>query len=1092
MTNQKNASAASLRILKGARFNMDHVKPGSVRYRALILSSLPGHQSLFVYGRQVYAGQDSVPCCETCRESAHQSLAFLKQETSSSGPLPIIPPDKPADQLNLTWPSTVPWTTEVEVHQAAIHEAAGLRAAPERTASTTAHEPAKSSASDSPSYIYDALNHGQFRLVCLEPDRQDTPSTAVHFELETHELGQCPDYETVSYSWGGEDGNQRLCRPIYIGEFWDILLQTQNCFSMLQYLKPRRGCRMVWVDAICINQSDIDERSQQVQQMGNIYSQCSQVVLWLGDDIVKPVPGTYPSRHPLQDLAMEHRTSNLEEHIGLRYILRRRYFSRVWVIQELILAPRVMMPVANIIFYADARTSRDLPTSMPTSWSWEDTQAPWMQHMTQKSVQATGLFDVVSLLSKSQASDPRDHVFGILGLLPTFSGLGTLQPNYSLSLQDVFFGFIAHSVFVDGKHFLLHKACGVDSTAGVPSWMPDHRKAGAWNHVLSKDANSFSWFTVHRDVNESGKDATLETHFKPDQTPSISETVDCIGIGYESEYPSYPRTASRNTNSTWTNRFIKPLDARIHYNTGHLSLNLRRIMAIDEAPVAANLRAMQGCRIPIKTKGSLVNPSVYLVGSSSLHTIVRAGDEIWSLERHNTPSVMLVLRQTGERQTFSLVTTGRHLFCVFRLPKTQLYLDFYVPFLSTNKMQHHKLEEYLWIRQLSCLESRTLDNTRSGETWYDADMGKVLDVVFLDRDHAWALFDRNDISPQILLSFATRAFEEDGSETPRLPKRWKDLYVSCLKSQRQPYLDDVYCYVKPRDDDDDDERLTKAMKKAWTATSQGAHRVRRRRLDDIERDLARIISSPRIYAYLRTCLSLRRRVHKDYAVGDVELLTLEVEQDGRDSSGWAGLLRDQGFYKDMANGNSFSAGFYDEFCMDFGLDGYARQDLEARETTYTIFCPDLDDTYPPECDLSLEFPFVLVEGPETVRFHGTHTSRLTADLECKLKGKTLATCSGYSSFCKGYNDGVHTGPTEVTWTSTFTGDEVEWGVLTMAELPSDPQVFTAATSTPGDATDFVSMPIETNSDSAGPSLRTNAREAAFLTACCTLALGWLW
>jgi hypothetical protein len=52
------------------------------------------------------------------------------------------------------------------------------------------------------------------------------------------------------------------------------------------------------------------------------------------------------------------------------------------------------------------------------------------------------------------------------------------------------------------------------------------------------------------------------------------------------------------------------------------------------------------------------------------------------------------------------------------------------------------------------------------------------------------------------------------------------------------------------------------------------------------------------------------------------------------------------------------------------------QDVEAKETTYTIFCPDTDDSDPPECDLSLEFPFVLVEGPDTVRFHGTHTSRL--------------------------------------------------------------------------------------------------------------------
>jgi hypothetical protein len=42
-------------------------------------------------------------------------------------------------------------------------------------------------------------------------------------------------------------------------------------------------------------------------------------------------------------------------------------------------------------------------------------------------------------------------------------------------------------------------------------------------------------------------------------------------------------------------------------------------------------------------------------------------------------------------------------------------------------------------------------------------------------------------------------------------------------------------------------------------------------------------------------------------------------------------------------------------------------DEQAQETTYTIFCPDTDGSTPPECDLSLEFPFILVEGPDTVR-----------------------------------------------------------------------------------------------------------------------------
>ncbi|KAK2606126.1 hypothetical protein QQS21_003521 [Conoideocrella luteorostrata] len=105
----------------------------------------------------------------------------------------------------------------------------------------------------------------------------------------------------------------------------------------------------------------------------------------------------------------------------------------------------------------------------------------------------------------------------------------------------------------------------------------------------------------------------------------------------------------------------------------------------------------------------------------------------------------------------------------------------------------------------------------------------------------------------------------------------------------------------------------------------------------------------------------------------------------------------------------------------------------ASETTYTIFCPTATQL---ACDLSLEFPFIIVEGPSTLKFHGTLTSTYIADLECRLNGTTAATCSGYSSYRSGYTNGKYTGPTEVSWTSTFTGSNVHWGSLTLADKPS--------------------------------------------------------
>jgi hypothetical protein len=162
---------------------------------------------------QVYTGQDSIPCCKACGATAHESLASLKQQASSSNSLPAIPPDEPMGQLNLCWPTGVPWIDTPEIHQAPMHKPARRRQVPAGCDSTTTDR-AFTHNSNRPSLktantIYDHLESQQFRLVILEFNR-DISSSVVHLELETYPIDRCPEYETMSYSWGGEDGNSSL------------------------------------------------------------------------------------------------------------------------------------------------------------------------------------------------------------------------------------------------------------------------------------------------------------------------------------------------------------------------------------------------------------------------------------------------------------------------------------------------------------------------------------------------------------------------------------------------------------------------------------------------------------------------------------------------------------------------------------------------------------------------------------------------------------------------------------------------------------------------------------------------------------------
>lgn len=103
------------------------------------------------------------------------------------------------------------------------------------------------------------------------------------------------------------------------------------------------------------------------------------------------------------------------------------------------------------------------------------------------------------------------------------------------------------------------------------------------------------------------------------------------------------------------------------------------------------------------------------------------------------------------------------------------------------------------------------------------------------------------------------------------------------------------------------------------------------------------------------------------------------------------------------------------------------------ETTYTIFCAPQT---PLSCNLALNFPFIFAEGNNTLRFEGTQTSTYTANLGCSLEGTTLAACSAYSSLKSGFTVGLYTGPTEISWSSTLSGSEVQWGALTLAEQPT--------------------------------------------------------
>ncbi|PMD41766.1 hypothetical protein L207DRAFT_391609, partial [Hyaloscypha variabilis F] len=125
-------------------------------------------------------------------------------------------------------------------------------------------------------YTYDPLSrdYDELRLVKLQPR-----CSSSHIEIEIIHVPSSapPAYEALSYVWGSSERTHNVIRiqPRHLSI-------SRNLSVALEHLRLRKKPRLLWIDAICINQDDIPERNQQVNKMGSIYSKARRAVLWLG------------------------------------------------------------------------------------------------------------------------------------------------------------------------------------------------------------------------------------------------------------------------------------------------------------------------------------------------------------------------------------------------------------------------------------------------------------------------------------------------------------------------------------------------------------------------------------------------------------------------------------------------------------------------------------------------------------------------------------------------------------------------------------------------------------------------------------------
>jgi hypothetical protein len=372
-------------------------------------------------------------------------------------------------------------------------------------------------------YIYSALSaeHCEIRLLTLAPGGREE---AIQCHLSVATLTDQPSYTALSYVWGSPVASVDASPEILLdGHHFPV---TSNLHAALQHLRPSDGHDSIalWVDAVSINQSDVEERNQQVAMMRNIYASATDVTIWLGeeDEVSVAAFDAFPIIADKTSWFWQGKDNNnslrhqqILKHCGdFFFSLQSEYpwFTRVWILQELALASEDPMVVCGwkstpwSMFIAAWQAIAQEP-----SLGLVNLQKEWKAPSGESHFVALTKLDVLSTLRQSTqddtreslkrllimsrtsaATDPRDRVYGLLGLLDKNAldpDLSTPIPvDYRKSCAEVYTDAMRH-IFSqgDGPYFLSgvylsgrsveapHIASLPASTEQptLPSWVPD-------------------------------------------------------------------------------------------------------------------------------------------------------------------------------------------------------------------------------------------------------------------------------------------------------------------------------------------------------------------------------------------------------------------------------------------------------------------------------------------------------------------------------------------------------------------------------------------------------------------------------------------
>jgi hypothetical protein len=337
------------------------------------------------------------------------------------------------------------------VHSAMFH----LRLQPERR---RLPKPRRQNQPDALSNVFQHepldLTAPSIRLIRILPARNSDDFIRCSLRLASTDT----EYTCLSYVWGHEDS----------GEWIDLnnkrFPARQNLCSFLRSARhlPVLISRWLWIDAICIDQFNTPELQHQVQQMGRIYAGAEEVISWLGTD---------------QNIVTSFRDCSDNGRLrGLDALYRSPYWSRAWVVQEVILGARVMLMAGVTMLRLDALLAHH--TARRNNWAHDGVIHIGVLHMRKllqsREPSSVTLMYLLHYFQHQLCHTTRDRVFSLLGLC---RGGIDLRVDYNISDHNLAVEVLKHagdafclcSIYTISRALKLHMSVCTDGYSQDPS-----------------------------------------------------------------------------------------------------------------------------------------------------------------------------------------------------------------------------------------------------------------------------------------------------------------------------------------------------------------------------------------------------------------------------------------------------------------------------------------------------------------------------------------------------------------------------------------------------------------------------------------------